>query len=95
MEWSEAGKCHSIPWVTKLPKLRPTMQCQVGPFLSSNYGGRVSQRAGVRCFESHAYGPLDVVGNVLFTQCQHVVFLALGDLGDAEWDVEWDGPSQW
>lgn len=25
-----------MPWVTKLPKLRPTMQCQVGPFLSSN-----------------------------------------------------------
>ena len=26
-----------VPWVTKLPKLRPTMQCHVGPFLSSNY----------------------------------------------------------
>ncbi len=26
----------SVPWVTKLPKLRPTMQCHVGPFRSSN-----------------------------------------------------------
>ena len=37
---------HSIPCVTKLPKFRPTMQCQVGPFLSSNYEDLgVSQRA--------------------------------------------------
>ncbi len=36
---------HSVPWVTKLPKLRPTMQCQVGPFLSSNCGGPVSAEA--------------------------------------------------
>lgn len=26
----------SIPWVTKLPKFRPTMQCHVGPLRSSN-----------------------------------------------------------
>lgn len=26
-----------IPCVTKLPKFLPTMQCQVAPFLSSNY----------------------------------------------------------
>ncbi len=26
----------NIPCVTKLPKLRPTMQCHVGPFRSSN-----------------------------------------------------------
>lgn len=26
----------TVPWVTKLPKLRPTMQCHVGPFRSSN-----------------------------------------------------------
>lgn len=43
---TRSRKCHYIPWVTKLPKLRPTMQCQVGPFLSSNYGRYVSQKAG-------------------------------------------------
>lgn len=26
----------TVPWVTKLPKFRPTMQCHVGPFRSSN-----------------------------------------------------------
>ena len=31
------GTPGDIPCVTKLPKLRPTMQCQVGPFLSSNW----------------------------------------------------------
>ena len=25
-----------LPWVTKLPKFRPTMQCQVAPLRSSN-----------------------------------------------------------
>jgi hypothetical protein len=25
------------PWVTKLPKLRPTMQCHVAPLRESNY----------------------------------------------------------
>ena len=26
-----------LPWVTKLPKFRPTMQCHVAPFLESNF----------------------------------------------------------
>lgn len=30
-----AEKGGFVPCVTKLPKLRPTMQCHVGPFLSS------------------------------------------------------------
>lgn len=33
---SRSGERTSIPWVTKLPKFRPTMQCHVGPFRSSN-----------------------------------------------------------
>jgi len=31
-----SGEGGYSPCVTKLPKLRPTMQCHVGPFLSSN-----------------------------------------------------------
>ena len=31
------------PCVTKLPKFRPTMQCQVGPFRSSNYCPEINQ----------------------------------------------------
>lgn len=37
-EWDlERAVTWSSPWVTKLPKLRPTMQCHVAPLRESNY----------------------------------------------------------
>ena len=32
----ETARRESSPWVTKLPKFLPTMQCHVAPFLESN-----------------------------------------------------------
>ena len=52
----------AIPWVTKLPKLRPTMQCQVAPFLASNYGLLTS---GSVHRWSHTNLLLNVLRNVL------------------------------
>ena len=56
-----------VSCVTKEPKFRPTMQCQVGPFLSSNYGcvrccisGGVWDREG-----GWAYSLFDVLCDVL------------------------------
>jgi hypothetical protein len=54
-----------VSCVTKEPKFRPTMQCQVGPFRSSNY-------ADVRLHAMYAakgrvcsYSLLDVLCNIL------------------------------
>lgn len=54
-------KCF-VSWVTNEPKLRPTMQCQVGPLRSSNCS-IVSDVVWIRGLDS--YGLLDVHGNVL------------------------------
>lgn len=35
------------PWVTKLPKLRPTMQCHVAPLRESNYEIVRSRQGGM------------------------------------------------
>jgi hypothetical protein len=56
-----------LPCVTKLPKLRPTMQCHVAPFRLSNCGS-VSARFG--CYtELCLYLLLDILGNVLHIHC--------------------------
>jgi hypothetical protein len=43
---------NSIPWVTKLPKLRPTMQCHVAPFLLSNCAKVSARFQAVKRFNS-------------------------------------------
>ncbi len=66
--------CLNVPCVTKLPKLRPTMQCQVGPLRSSNYIAPVSRVVAQGCGQQAgelrlkgAHCALDVLSNVLFT----------------------------
>jgi hypothetical protein len=50
--------------VTKEPKFRPTMQCQVGPFRSSNY--RVLHASlFISSGKGDSYGLLDILGDVL------------------------------
>lgn len=57
---------HHGPCVTKLPKLRPTMQCQVAPFLASNCKqGGVSSRLSRARIEGRAHGLFDVFGDIL------------------------------
>jgi hypothetical protein len=46
------------------------MQCQVGPFLSSNCARRALAKARIRPFEWQAYGFLDLLSDVLLKRGQ-------------------------
>lgn len=57
-----------VSCVTKEPKLRPTMQCQVGPFRSSNWEVLVASfyiACESRRVEVWTYGLLDELRDVL------------------------------
>jgi len=56
----------NVPWVTKLPKFRPTMQCHVGPLRSSNYVPvSTSDRSSPYVRENSTYCSLDVLRDIL------------------------------
>lgn len=66
ISWIDLEVCGegSLPCVTKLPKFRPTMQCHVGPFLSSNCV-MVSMVLLLDREDRSAYGLLDELCDVL------------------------------
>lgn len=49
----DEGEILTVPWVTKLPKFLPTIQCHVAPFRSSNCCNQ--------CMDLERIGIVDVI----------------------------------
>ena len=52
------------PWVTKLPKFRPTMQCHVAPFFASNWVTNQHMSSVLIC-RGRPYFSFDVLRDIL------------------------------